>query len=270
MEFAFGDIGYWSEIKLEIVRKYAKAYNTVLANRHPHWPRVYVDAFAGPGVHISRDTREFVTGSPLNALRVEPCFTEYHFIDIDGDKINALRQMVGDREDVHTYAEDANTLLLRRVFPRIRYEDYRRGLCLLDPCGLDLDWEVIYTAGSMRSIEIFLNFPIMDINRNVLHKDPDSVTARQKARMTSYWGDDSWRSIAYETEGNLFGFEEKVSNEQFAAAFQNRLKSVAGFAHVPDPIPMRNSTGSVVYYIYFASQQPVAEKIVRDIFDKYR
>ncbi len=35
-------------------------------------------------------------------------------------------------------------------------------------------------------------------------------------------------------------------------------------------MPMRNSTGSIVYYLFFASQVKVAEKIVREIFEKYR
>jgi hypothetical protein len=30
-DFDFDEIGYWSEVKLEIVRKYAKAYSTILS-----------------------------------------------------------------------------------------------------------------------------------------------------------------------------------------------------------------------------------------------
>lgn len=33
---------------------------------------------------------------------------------------------------------------------------------------------------------------------------------------------------------------------------------------------MRNSTNAVVYYLFFASQQPVASKIVQDIMKKYK
>jgi hypothetical protein len=32
---------------------------------------------------------------------------------------------------------------------------------------------------------------------------------------------------------------------------------------------MRNSQGAVVYYLYFASQKDVANKIVKDIFGKH-
>ena len=53
-------------------------------------------------------------------------------------------------------------------------------------------------------------------------------------------------------------------------AFRERLQRVAGFEHVPEPIPMRNSTGAIVYYLVFASQRPVAADIVRDIFRKYQ
>ena len=43
----FDEIGYWSEIKLEIVRDYAAAYSTILTKKN--LPHVYVDAFAGAG-----------------------------------------------------------------------------------------------------------------------------------------------------------------------------------------------------------------------------
>lgn len=59
-------------------------------------------------------------------------------------------------------------------------------------------------------------------------------------------------------------------NEEIARAFQERLHKVAGFKNVPDPIPMRNSKGAIVYYLFFASPKPVAQDIVAQIFDKYK
>ena len=49
----------------------------------------------------------------------------------------------------------------------------------LDPYGLNPNWEVVETAGTMSSIEIFLNFMIMDANMNVLKRNPDSVAPDQ-------------------------------------------------------------------------------------------
>jgi three-Cys-motif partner protein len=88
--------------------------------------------------------------------------------------------------------------------------------------------------------------------------------------MDAFWGGATWREAAYSTQGNLFGLEEKQGNDQIAHAFRERLESAAGFRHVLEPLPMRNSRGAIVYYLFFASQKPVAEKIVRDIFAKYR
>lgn len=265
----YDEINYWSEIKLEIVREYASAYSTIL-HAQKNLKHIYIDAFAGAGIHISKNTGGFVAGSPLNALRVTPPFEEYHLIDLDGQKADSLRKIAGDRSDVIIYKGDCNTILLQKVFPRVKYEAYRRALCLLDPYGLHLNWEVMRTAGNMKTIEIFLNFPIADMNRNVLLRSPDSMDPKQVSRMNMFWGDESWRRAAYDKSGNLFGREEKTTNAAIVEAFQKRLKTVAGFQFVPDPIPMRNSNNAVVYHLFFASNKPVASNIVKQIFDKYR
>lgn len=270
-ELQFDTIGDWSEIKLDIIKEYAAAYSTIFSSeQQAKFHHVYIDAFAGAGVHISKMTREFIPGSPLNALLVTPPFREFHFIDLDGKKVAALKELVGSRSEVHLYKGDCNEILLEKVFPQVRFEDYRRGLCLLDPYGLHLNWEVIQTAGGMKSIDLFLNFPIMDMNRTTLWRDPNRVDELSIARMNAFWGDESWRAIAYESVPTLFGpAEEKVGNDAVAAAFRTRLKEIAGFKEVPEPLPMRNSKGSIVYYLFFASPKPVAKRIINTIFKKY-
>ncbi len=204
---------------------------------------------------------------------MEPPFSEYHFIDLDGGKADHLRQMTCDIPNVSVYNRDCNEALLQEVFPRARWEDYSRALCLLDPYKLNLDWEVVRTAGQMKSIEIFVNFMVMDANMNVLWKNPDNVPPAQLARMDAFWGDRSWRNILYQKpEGLLPGFdiEKKISNEAVALAYRDRLKAVAGFQYVPDPLPMRNTRGAIVYYLLFASPNRIGNKIVSHIFDKYR
>jgi len=269
----FDEIGYWSEIKLDIIKDYASAYSTILsAQKNPELFHIYIDAFAGPGLSLSKATGDFVQGSPINALLINPSFREYHLIDIDRDKVDALKEKVGDNSNVHIHEGDCNDILLKEVFPKIQYKDYRRGLCLLDPYGLHLNWEVMQMAGHMKTIDIFLNFPVADINRNVLWRNPEGVDPADIDRMNKFWGDNSWRQIAYSKERDLFGheYEEKRDTEIVADAFRKRLQKIAGYGHVPKPMPMRNSNGVIIYYLFFASQKPVAENIVEDIFNKYR
>ena len=267
----FDEIGYWSEVKLDIVKDYASAYSRILsAQSSPSLHHEYVDAFAGAGVHLSKASGEFVPGSPVNALLVRPPFKAYHLIDIDRQKVSLLRELTNGRADVHIHEGDCNQILLEKVFPTLRWDQYRRGLCLLDPYGLHLNWKVIEAAGQGRAIDLFLNFPVADINRNVLWRDTGGVDAGDLKRMNEFWGDDSWRTTAYTTKRDLFGHLEKEDNEVVAGGFRQRLQKVAGFKHVPEPLPMRNSKGATVYYLFFASQKPIAEHIIRQIFNKYR
>jgi three-Cys-motif partner protein len=231
----FDQIGNWSEIKLEIIRKYASAYSTILSKQR--------------GLH------------------------PYYLIDIEEDKISALRSHVGTRPDVYLLAGDCNDILLETVFPQVQYQDFRRGLCLLDRYGLHLDWSVIAKAGAMGSIEIFLNFPVADMNRNVLWAHPERADPSDVARMTRSWGDQSWKDIAYSTEPTLFGDSVEVktgTNKIIAQAFRDRLRTVGAFRHVADPLPMKNSKVAIVYYLFFASQNQTGHSIVRDIFKKHR
>ncbi len=267
MTLRLDEIGPWSEVKLEIIKKYASAYSLILERKNLF--HVYIDAFAGAGKHISRTTMELVPGSPKIALDVEPPFNEYYFIDIDSAKVDELKKIASDHQHVHVLEGDCNTRLLNDVFPHVKYTDYKRGLCLLDPYGLHLKWELIETAGQMQSIDMFLNFPIADMNRNVLRKNTEKVQASDIQRMNSFWGNDSWRSSAY-SKMDLFGDGHKAENSAVVDAFQRRLAEVAGFKYVPDPMPMRNSKNAVVYYLFFASHQKLADNIVADIFEKYK
>lgn len=271
MAVRFDEIGYWSEIKLDIIRDYATEYSKIMKNQPLIKEYYYIDGFAGAGLHISKRTKEFVPGSPTNALNIEPAFSGYHFIDLDGKKVEVLRNISAESANVKVHEGDCNEILLNKVLPSIQYEAYERALCLLDPYGLDLDWKVIYAAGQSNAIEIFLNFPVMDMNRNVLWFNPENVAEAQIKRMNAYWGDDSWKQAAYrQTQGLFDTISEKTSNEVVTEAFRKRLKKIAGFKYVQKPIPMRNMRGTTVYYLFFASQNKTGDRIVRYIFDKYK
>lgn len=266
------EVGYWSELKLEIIKKYAGAYSQILSAQKSSFEHHYIDAFAGAGVHMAERTGEHILGSPLNALNVVPPFRHYHLIDLDGERVKHLREVTEGVANVSVYRGDCNDVLLTKVFPQVRYEDYRRALCILDPYKLNPDWNVVATAGKMKSIEIFLNFMVMDMNMNVLWKNPIGVAPAQIERMNRFWGDGSWRQAAYRSDIDLFGSveESKTTNEDVAEAYRERLQKIAGFKYVPKPIPMRNSSGAIIYYLFFASANRTGAKIVEDIFARYR
>lgn len=269
------EIGPWSEIKLEIIEKYGPAYTQAFSVKGRSLKKFYIDGFSGAGLHRSKATGADIQGSPARALKVAPPFDGFYFIDMNKDKTDYLRKQCDGRNDVNIFTGDCNEHLTRDVLPKIKYERYTRALCLLDPYGMHLNWDVIQMAGQSRAIDMFLNFPIMDINRNALTRNPEKATPESIERMNRFWGDDSWRRIAYVESGqqSLFGDPPdliKQDNDTVAEAFRERLQKGAGFSYVPEPLAMRNKNNAVLYYLFFAAASKTADKIIRDIFNRYR
>lgn len=260
------DIGPWSETKLRIIQSYAVPYAQILNNADWCKGYLYIDGFAGAGFHRSKGTGELVPGTPLNVLAVRPPFSAYHFIELDNGKFNQLSHLMKGKPNVHVHRGDCNGAIIP-LLNQVPYKSYRRAFCLLDPYGLHLDWNVIRKAGELTTIDMLLYFPIMDMNRNALHRNPEGVSEDSIQRMTRYWGDESWKQAAYAAKPGLFGpMEEKNDNEDIVQEFLLRLKNVAGFKHVAKPLAMRNKTNTAVYYLLFASCNSTAIKIMNDIF----
>jgi three-Cys-motif partner protein len=145
---------------------------------------------------------------------------------------------------------------------------------LLDPYGIDIAWDVVALAGRTKSVELFINFMVMDVNMNALLLHPEEANASQVDRMDKFWGDDSWRKVTYIEQTGLFGEGRQVkladSNAKIVEAYRERLMKVAGFQFVPRPLPFLNGQGATIYYLFFASPNRTGHDIVVDIFEKYR
>ena len=265
----FEEVGDWSVIKHEILKRYLTEYEKIFKSpKQSSLSTAYIDAFAGSGQSLSRSNGSVLDGSPLVALDYH--FDDYHFIELNPDKAGYLKSCLPEKRNICVYVGDCNEILLSRVFPQVKWADYRRGVCFLDPYGLSLDWKVIETAGRLGTIDMILNFPVMDMNRNVFWHKPEGVDPHDIERMNSFWGNESWRQVVYKEDLTFFGPEEqKAPNFEIALAFQERLKDVAKFKEVPRPCPMRNSRMGVIYYLFFASQRKNAHKIMDHIFKRF-
>ena len=203
-------------------------------------------------------------------MEVTPPFSELHFIEEDDIKADVLGFVTANDKRVTVHRGDGIMVLSRDLLSRCRYEDYHRALCLLDPYDLSVPWMIVQQIAAMRSVEIFYNFMIMDMNRNVLWKDPSRVPPENLPKMDVVWGDRSWQNALYVQEADLFGTTtKKLPNADVAQAFRRRLLE-AGFRYVPDPIAMKNSVGATVYYLFFATHNQTGAKIVDNILSKYR
>src|SRR5262249_4278103 len=258
---ALDQVRGWPELKLEILRGYGSAYSRIMS-RQPGLAHYYIEGFAGPDFAATRPADGFVAGNARNALLVTPPFRHHYFVDLDGGRVEALRPLVADRIDVTLRDAGGNGALLRDIFPRVRYEDYRRALCVLDPCGLRLDWDVVEKAGRLRTLDLFLCLPVEDESRAPLWTRARRVAAAPPERMDPLGGDDAWRAMADRPAAGdsaagraarSHSSGGQSSADAVAQAFRRRLREEAGFANVPDPLPLRNGANAVASYLFFAS-----------------
>jgi three-Cys-motif partner protein len=207
----FDRVGEWSLLKHDIVQYYAETYSNIMTrtkSQVPQFKHYYIDGYASAGVSVRKETDEIVLGSALRAASVTPPFAGCHLVELDPKRYRVLKQLCSSSPDVKTYCGDANLVLPSLIFPTIRYEHHERAFCLLDPYNeADLLWNTVTAAAKTRAIDLLIYFPIYSININVLH----THGPEQESRLNAYWGDDSWKSIAYEENPQVSLFRTDLS-----------------------------------------------------------
>jgi len=164
---------------------------------------------------------------------------------------------------------DSNAILTEEVAKTIRYEKFNRGFVFLDPYGFQVEWLTINCLAQARAFDIFVNFPIMGVNRVLDRKrKPDEGTLDLLKRMM---GETECVERLYETQVDLFGerrsSRERSSAHQLARIYIDNIRKL--FGHVSTPVVMRNSTNAPLYALFLASHNQTAVKITNDIFKRH-
>jgi len=265
------EVGPWSVRKADIVAYYAQVYASIIAR----FKSSYIDGFANRGLSRLKSTDEVVAGSALRVLSVHPPFHRYILVEADRARFEDLRDIIyarfGTRQDVSLVHGDAN-VEIPNVLANVQYSNFQRALAFLDPYNMHgLKWPTIMAAGQNQAVDAIIHFPTMDANRTVLKRRHGTASTAMRRKMTEYWGDDSWEEAAYSSEGQLPLDLAPVreSAKAIITAFRERLRSVAGFEVVSNPIPMRNTTGGIVYHLLVASHNKKAADVIRPIEKRF-
>lgn len=266
--------GAWTQLKLEALSKYLKAYTTIF-KRNPHarfYSISYVDAFAGTGTLRRRDAGTFVPliprlqedeeqyrkGSVKRALEIEPAFDKYVFIEKNAKKCKELRNLAASfaGRDIRVVNEDANTALLDWcTMINTRSE---RAVVFLDPFGASVNWNAVKALARTRAVDLWVLFPYFAINRMLVsnRKPPKSWALR----LTSVFGTPDWEDAFYSTTAfrslldptqQLERVYKTVDYRQITDFFIRRLKSE--FEAVSEPLPLHNSNGGLLFMLFFAA-----------------
>ena len=225
----------------------------------------------GTGKPKTRDEERFIDGSPRVALELSTPFTKYHFIERSNWRIEKLEALKGDFPDhsIQIYPGDCNEILRTQIVPGLARESYKRAIAFLDPFGMELEWSTLEEIARVRTIEVFLNFSVMGINRNVRLRHKSDISAAMRARMDRFWGTE-WEAELFEEEQTLFGPEEvriKQSGRDLGQRFRSRLNQIFPFCTVP--VLMTNSKNAPLYCLIFGGYNKTGEKIANDIFRSF-
>jgi hypothetical protein len=66
----------------------------------------------------------------------------------------------------------------------------------------------VCAAGGSQAVEVFINFPVMQMNRNCKHDGHIEDFSGELHAMDRFWGDRSWHSAMFRpsAQANLFGW----------------------------------------------------------------
>lgn len=265
-------IGRWSEQKLALLKKYLMPYVTILSKQKWCTGYEYIDAFAGTGKPKTKDEQVYVDGSPRVALSLSTPFTQYHFVEETSWRVKKLEALQKEfhKLSIAIYHGDCNAVLKGQIIPQLDNRK-KRAIAFIDPFGMNMQWQTMEALAKVGTIEAFINVPFMAVNRSVLKKRPENISAQDKDRMKQFWGGDDWLKLFYKDEPTLFGPEQTKIPEtslELGSHYRKRLKTI--FQHCTEPILMANSKGSLLYYIIFAGHNSTGVKIANDIFKKYQ
>ena len=232
----------------------------------------YIDAFASVGTYLDPEIAEYVDGSPFVALRCEPPFDEFWFVELSQGRLQNLRARVEAECPsciAHFHQADANRVLQDEIARQITYESRRRGFVFLDPYGLEVDLQTVERLSKARAFDVFINFSTMGITR-LLGRDelPD---AQKSAILDRVMGDTAWIDALYARQPDFFG-GEAVSRGPLdplavAGRYPHQVRKL--FPHVSEAVLMSNSRNVPLYVLFLASHNQTAVRITNDIFKRF-
>jgi three-Cys-motif partner protein len=262
--------GAWTEIKLEIVKKYLNFYTRALTGLN--LPLIYIDAFAGTGsrnettkaIPIIGKIGEKVTlsGSARNALEIERPFDKYIFIEKKRKRYDELKKLKNEYDtlNIEVINNDANQILTSIAKqPRWKEGNYR-GVIFLDPYGLQVNWNTLEAISNTQKFDIWFLFSISGVCRQAA-KDYGKVDDYKKERLNKIFGTNEWFNAFYNQKQKPIPLKlfpgigkdpEKIRREanikQIEEWVKKRLEQCFPYVSNPKALPKE---GSQLFSLFF-------------------
>jgi three-Cys-motif partner protein len=270
--------GSWTATKLKILKGYLQSYSNIFAanEKARFFNTFYVDAFAGSGYIKTGDpslisepqlfdgfndveSQEFLEGSAVCALEVEPPFKNYLFIERSQARCAELKklktQFPGRASSIEILPGDANKILVSWVGSQ--NWNKTRAVVFLDPYGMQVDWQTLKALGATCGVDLWLLFPLGVGVMRLLKKSAPPPQAWSQ-RITRMLGTTEWENEFYRTNSQPeldFGFDAIKSRDvDYMGVSKFLLGRLAGVFYKVHPTArvLMNSKNNPLYLLCFA------------------
>ncbi|MDB5358517.1 MAG: uncharacterized protein JWN24_4970 [Phycisphaerales bacterium] len=290
--------GDWTERKLDALDQYLRAYAKALSKTN--FNRVYIDAFAGTGYRerkvsavevpssifeddlkelIAPEPQRFLDGSAKIALRVEPAFHRFIFVEYDNAKVQELEKLKTEFPahalSIDVRIGDANKAI--RDLCNTWDKKGTRGVLFLDPFGMQAEWATIEAIAATGCIDTWILFPFA-ANR-LMTKSPNDIPTGWRNRLDMLFGTKDWEARFYKErtlvdifKGDMTVIEKNLKLQGLGAYYGERLRTVFPVV-APNPRVLHSDGNRPLFQLFFAAANKgrggeIALKIAKHILDK--
>lgn len=283
--------GSWTEKKLDAFTRYVSAY-LIIMRKNRYWKTIYFDGFAGSGnrrttksnelcsaLFITEQEEKIYKGAAERVLCLPDGlkFDYHYFIDLEKQSLDKLYQKLSPYQMKHNnpfqYKEGDSNRWIVQLSNALRDKSRKlAALVLLDPFGMQINWESIESLKNTRS-DVWILIPTGVIVNRLLDKRGE---LKHIEKLQSFFGlsENEIRSYFYKPEryNTLFGKKEIVKKitdpiEKIAEIYALRLKTVWKYV-TEKPMRLQNSKGVPIFHFVFASNNRYAVKIASQIIEK--
>lgn len=237
------------------LEKYLDAYTTAL--KAQPFSLLYIDAFAGTGNVELQDgeVQQFVSGSAQRAINVtNKQFDKLVFVEQDPVRCSQLNGLMASYRgrDIVIENSDANWFL-----ENFDHDwDSWRGVLFLDPFATEVAWSTIEKIAGLNALDTWILFPVSAIARMLpVSRKPDDISDAWVRRLTTVFGDDSWRGLYQQSQqGELFGAaseEREPGVDGLFNIYKTKLSDLFGSRFLDRSKTLRNSKNSPLFEFLF-------------------
>jgi len=169
--------------------------------------------------------------------------------------------------DVLVYPGDVHKSLRPALADLARY-NWAPTFAFIDPDGVEARWELFETlAGYKRpgrmKVELFLLLVSPQVVRVVNPKLDSRDLQRAEQQITDMFGSDAWRPILADRQAGVLDAER--ARDELTNLMRWQLETVLGyrFTHA---LRLTNLQGTPLYDMVFATDHPVGDKIMSDVY----